>query len=291
MKKSVVGIIGLGQMGLPMAGNLLAAGHPVLGLDALPAQAQALAGQEGYRAAGDLAAMAAAQVVILMLPNSDIVDDVLWNQGLAASLPAGTLVIDMSSSNPMRTHVNAERLGQADLAFVDAPVSGGVKRAREGKLAIMMGGPDDAVARARPVLEALGTTLVHVGGAGSGHAIKALNNYISASGLLAVSEAMTAAQRFGIDPHVANQVFNASSGKNSATEQKVEQFMLSGTYASGFALALMRKDLETALGFMAQMRTPTAFASCCVDIWRDAEASLPARSDHTTIYRYVQEGG
>jgi 3-hydroxyisobutyrate dehydrogenase len=106
----------------------------------------------------------------------------------------------------------------------------------------------------------MGKTLVHVGAAGAGHAVKALNNYVSASGLLAVCEALIAAEKFGIDPHLVNQVFNASTGKNNTTDVKVENFMLSGTFNSGFSLALMRKDLQTALDFITRMETPKTFA-------------------------------
>ena len=143
------------------------------------------------------------------------------------------------------------------------------------------------VARARPVLEALGRTLIHVGDAGAGHAVKALNNYVSAAGLIAVSEALVAARRFGIDPHVVNSVFNASTGKNNTTEHKVENFMLSGRYDSGFALALMRKDLQTAAGFIDRMGTPGEFARKTLDVARDAEQALGDGADHTAMHAYV----
>ncbi len=123
----------------------------------------------------------------------------------------------------------------------------------------MIGGEAEAVESAMLVFEAMGKTLVHVGSAGAGHAVKALNNYVSASGLLAVCEALTAAEKFGIDPHIANKVFSASTGKNNTTDNKVEQFMLNGAFNSGFSLSLMRKDLDTALAFIQAVGTPLMF--------------------------------
>jgi 3-hydroxyisobutyrate dehydrogenase len=173
--------------------------------------------------------------------------------------------------------------------LLDAPVSGGVKRAVDGSLSIMIGGDAAVVERAQPVLQAMGKNLVHLGANGSGHAVKALNNYVSASGLLAVCEALVAAQAFGIDPHRVNQVFNTSTGRNNTTDVKVENFMLSQTFNSGFALALMRKDLQTALDFIQRMGTPEDFAQQCLQQWKDAEAGLTAGADHTEMFRFISQ--
>jgi 3-hydroxyisobutyrate dehydrogenase len=188
----------------------------------------------------------------------------------------------------VRSRDNAARLAQSGIAFVDAPVSGGVKRAIDGSLAIMMGGEADAVEQVRPLLQAMGKTLVHVGAAGAGHAVKALNNYVSASGLLAVCEALTAAEAFGVDPHKVNQVFNASTGRNNTTDVKVETFMLSGAFNSGFALALMRKDLQTAQAFIDRMGTEDGFAQACLNVWKQAEEGLDPGADHTAMYRFIR---
>jgi 3-hydroxyisobutyrate dehydrogenase len=282
------GFIGLGKMGIPMVRNLLKAGVAVAGFDRLPQAAQALKGEPGYRAAATAADAAAADTLILMLPDSTVVDELLWAQGLAQQLRPGQVVIDMGSSDPVRSRDNAERLGALGVGFVDAPVSGGVRRAVDASLAIMMGGEAQSIERVKPLLQCLGKTLVHVGASGAGHAVKALNNYVSAAGLLAVCEALSAAQAFGIDPHLVNQVFNASTGKNNTTEHKVESFMLSHTYASGFAMALMRKDLQTAQGFIERMGTPGEFANECTKTWALAEQSLAPGADHTAMYQYIR---
>ena len=288
MASETIGFIGLGQMGVPMAANLLAAGHTVLAFDKQAAAGTPLRTNPAFSTAAsalDIAATAA--TIILMLPDSTIVDQLLWADGFAARMQRGALLVDMGSSDPMHSQVNAEKLAALGIRFVDAPVSGGVKRAVTGKLAIMMGGDAAAVEAARVLLGALGNTLVHVGAAGAGHAVKALNNYVSAAGLLAVCEALTAAEKFGIDPQAVNQVINASSGKNNTTENKVEPFMLTRAFNSGFALALMRKDVETAQSFIDAMQTPGAFAKLCAAHWREAEQGLDQGVDHTAMYAHV----
>jgi 3-hydroxyisobutyrate dehydrogenase len=287
----MLSFIGLGQMGVPMVRNLLRAGHPVRGYDRDESIQSRFADDPGFTwTSSSKSAAHNSSVVILMLPDSNIVDRLLWDEpgGLATALAPGSLLIDMGSSDPVRSRANHLRLQAQGIRFVDAPVSGGVKRAIDGSLSIMIGGDAPAVAQARPILQAVGKTLVHVGHAGAGHAVKALNNYVSASGLLAVCEALIAAEQFGIDPKLVNQVFNASTGKNNTTEHKVENFMLSGQFNSGFALALMRKDLDTARGFIDRMGTPGAFAELCFATWAQAEQTLAAGADHTALYEFIR---
>jgi 3-hydroxyisobutyrate dehydrogenase len=288
MPAARIGFIGLGRMGVPMAGNLLRAGFEVAGYDVKAQAGRELDLRPGFERVGSAqACVASVDVVVLMLPDSEVVDGLLWEPpGLAAVMRSGTLVIDMGSSDPLHSRSNAERLGARGLDFIDAPVSGGVKRAIDGTLTIMAGAPTETVERARPVLQAMGKTLIHVGAAGAGHAVKALNNYVSAAGLIAVSEALVAAEKFGIDPHLVNQVFNASTGRNNTTERKVEDFMLSKRYDSGFALALMRKDVQTASQFIDGMGTPGRFARECLGVAAAAEEALGAGADHTAVHAY-----
>ena len=298
MAAATVGFIGLGQMGVPMVRNLLRAGITVLGFDLNPQALAAFADVPGFSAASSAAQLVKdCPALVLMLPDSRIVDALLWGEptaasaaaGLAGLLKPGQLLIDMGSSDPVCSRDNAAKLAALGIRFVDAPVSGGVRRAVDASLAIMIGGEPAAVEQARPVLQALGKTLVHVGSAGAGHAVKALNNYVSASGLLAVCEALVAAEKFGIDPKLVNQVFNASTGKNNTTEHKVENFMLSEAFNSGFSLALMRKDLQTAQGFISRMGTPGGFAANCLQTWTAAEAGLARGADHTAMFKFVRD--
>ena len=286
-----IGFIGIGQMGRPMVERLAGAGHPVLIHDRRPEALSPLAGVPGVSVAADAAQLARdCAAIILMLPDSPIVDDLLWRSGFAASLPAGTLLIDMGSSNPNATRANQAKLAGMGIALVDAPVSGGVRRAVDGSLAIMVGGAPADVERALPLLQPMGRNIVPVGPPGAGHAVKALNNYVSAAGLVAACEALVAAEKFGIDPSVANRVFNVSTGRNNTTDVKVEQFMLSGQFNSGFAAALMRKDLDTAHALMRSLDSERALMETCARMWQQAEAALPKDADHTAMFTYVKQG-
>lgn len=283
-----VGFIGLGMMGTPMATCLSEAGYALLLHDADRSRAGALA--ESLRA-GLLSADGAAglDVLITMLPNSDIVEEVLFGQRWAERLPTGAVVIDMSSSVPSRSRDLAQRLQQQGLHYLDAPVSGGVKRAEQGKLAILVGGEEEVLARCRALLSAMGSSVLHIGAAGSGHAAKALNNYVSAAGLTATVEALQVARRFGIDPQVMTDVLNASSGRSNTSENKVKQFMLSGSYASGFALKLMDKDLQIAKGLATAVDYPLRLGEQCIDLWHQCAATVSASADHTEMYRLLDD--
>ena len=171
--------IGLGQMGQPMLRNLLAAAHPVMAFDLDQTVAQKFTDVSGIAFAPSAQTAARhADIVVLMLPDSRVVDALLWDpaQGIAAAMRRGSLIIDMGSSDPVCSRDNHQQLKAMGVGFVDAPVSGGVKRAVSASLSIMIGGDTDDVARAWPILTSLGTSLVHVGSAGAGHAVKALNN-------------------------------------------------------------------------------------------------------------------
>ena len=279
-------------MGMPMIRNLLQANLSVTGFDLNPQVAEELKSEIHFEMATSAIALTKkCDVIILMLPDSNIVDRVLWEgeDALSKAMNSKQTIIDMSSSDPVRSRANFDRLAQLGISFIDAPVSGGVRRAKDGSLSIMIGGLTPAVESVQPIFKAMGKTLVHVGAAGAGHAVKALNNYVSASGLLAVCEALVAAEKFGIDPHLVNQVFNVSTGKNNTTDVKVENFMLSGTFKSGFSLALMRKDLQTALDFISRMETPKNFADACTQTWTQAEKSLDKGADHTAMYAFIQK--
>jgi 3-hydroxyisobutyrate dehydrogenase len=287
-----VAFIGLGMMGLPMASRLVAAGFSVRGSDL---SEQALAAFEkagGVIRASPRAAAEGASIVITMLPNGGIVRDALLGpHGAAQALSPGSLVIDMSSSAPMETRRLAADLSVAGIFLVDAPVSGGVRRAIAGTLAIMAGGDADQIERARPLLLALGGTIIATGTTGSGHAVKALNNYVSAAGLVAACEAVLIAEKFGIDPGVLVDVLNVSTGKNNSTELKLKPFILSGSFASGFSMALMAKDLRTAADLSEQLGIDAEGARDAAALWAQASAALGKAADHTEIHRFVAARG
>ncbi|WP_431100853.1 NAD(P)-dependent oxidoreductase [Roseateles noduli] len=281
-----IGFIGLGMMGTPMAHLLHAAGHELVVQDARPEVARAFAdAHAGARIASGASDFAACEVLVTMLPNSDIVDAVVGP--LAAQLQRGAVVVEMSSADPNRTRALAERLGEAGITLIDAPVSGGVKKAVAGTLAIMVGGDVPAFERVRPVLETMGKAITHVGPVGAGHALKALNNYVSAAALIATAEAIHVGEAFGIDPATIVDVIQASTGRNNTTENKAHQFMLNGAFNSGFSLALQAKDVGIAASLGRAMGLPMALAQDVYTMTAEASESLGPGADHTELYRFV----
>jgi 3-hydroxyisobutyrate dehydrogenase len=280
------GFVGLGRMGEPMVRRLAGGGVRVRGCDAAPGRAAELAGVLTPVATAAEAAEGA-DLVILMLPDSGVVEKVV-DGGLAGALAAGTPLVDMSSSEPLRTRALAERLSAAGHTLVDAPVSGGVSGAEAGTLTIMAGGPDAAVARLEPVLSLMGRVR-HVGGVGSGHALKALNNLMSAAHLLASSEAILAGERFGLDPSVMLDAINGSSGRSGSTQNKWPNFVVPRSYDSGFTAGLMVKDIRIALDLARATGAPSALTERTVELWDRALDRLGPAADHTEIARWLYE--
>jgi 3-hydroxyisobutyrate dehydrogenase len=286
---TIVAFIGLGRMGMPMAGRLLAVGYDVHGYDVGAAARRAYSDAFGRVAADAVAdGSSNARAVILMLPDSKAVCDVLTADGFLASFQPGAIVIDMSSSDPVQTRQLAPEVARQGLAFVDAPVSGGVTGAETGELTIMVGGDPDTVARCSPLLDELGRSVVHVGPVGAGHALKALNNLLSATHLLASAEVVRVGSSFGLDPRTMLEAINGSSGRSYSTEYKLPQFVLSGTFASGFALQLMNKDVQTAVSLARATRTATPLTDVTGALWSRAATELEGDADHTEIARWLE---
>jgi 3-hydroxyisobutyrate dehydrogenase len=288
-----VGFIGLGMMGLPMARSLLRRGRTLVACDPSEAARDALAEGADPGALRFVATPAeiagAAAVIVAMLPDSRVVAQVMEGPaGLLAALRPGQLVIDMGSSLPGETRRLAALAAERGAALVDAPVSGSVVKAKAGTLAIMTGGDDAAWAQAEPVLRDMGETLIRTGAVGSAHAMKALNNYIYAAGLLATAEALQMGEAMGLDLGIFADVLNASSGRNIATETKVKQEILPGRYQGGFQLGLMRKDLETAGAIAAETGVDAKALALCRALWTDAVAALGPKADNTEIHRFLK---
>jgi 3-hydroxyisobutyrate dehydrogenase len=279
--------IGIGNMGWPMAARLVQAGFQVAVSDAASERATQFASTIGGAAADDLAAAAAqADAIVTMLPTSAEVELVLGR--LAPSWRQGQIVIDMTSGLPAVTQRLAAELQGRGVTVVDAPVSGGVSRAKTGELAIMAGGEAAALDRVEPLLRAIGTTIHRIGDVGAGQAMKALNNLVSAGGFLMAVEALLIGQRFGLDPGVMTDVLNASTGMNNSTQKKLKQFVLSRSFDSGFGLDLMVKDLTIALDVGRDGAVPAPFSALCRELWASAAAQLGKGQDHTAIARFSE---
>jgi 3-hydroxyisobutyrate dehydrogenase len=283
---AAIAVIGLGNMGIPMGTCLVAAGYAVTGFD-LSVAAQERFITVGGRAADDIAsAVGSADVVITLLPNGKIVREAV--DAMRPYLKPAAILVEMSSSAPLGTRKLGEEMIAAGYEFIDAPVSGGVKRAADGTLAIMVGGDPATIDRVDPVLAAMGRSIFRTGGLGSGHAMKALNNYVSAAGLVATVEALRVGQKFGLDPGLMADILNVSSGKNNTTELKLKQFIISQTFNAGFPLRLMAKDVRTADDLAHALEISTPLADLCAQLWDDAAAGLNETADHTEIIRYME---
>lgn len=284
-KIETVAFVGLGQMGVPMARRLVEAGYAVTGVDASAAGCAAFEAAGG-RATTDLAeAVRSADAVVTMLPNGKIVADVV--RGALPQIEGrNVLVIDMSSSAPADTRALAEGL-PGSVSLIDAPVSGGVKRAVSGELTIMAGGAADDLSRAMPLLDVLGRQVVHCGPIASGHAVKAINNFVSASGLVAAVEALQLARAFGIEGDTLVDALNGSSGQNNATLVKMKPFILSETFGSGFAAGLMAKDIGIAAELSRDLGLDLDLLQRMERLWAEAVRALGGDADHTRIAEYV----
>jgi 3-hydroxyisobutyrate dehydrogenase len=269
-----------------MAERLLAAGVPLALFDARPDAVERVRAAAGGERAASLAALAAdSDVVITMLPDGRAVRAVVLGTGgdssgrLLGTMPAGSVLVDMSSSSPTGTQALGRALAEHGIAMLDAPVSGGVARAETGALTIMVGGDAAVIARCMPLLSMIGHPVFETG---------PLNNLVSAAGLVAAAEALLIGRRFGLDPQRMIDVFNASTARNNSTENKFTQFVFSRSFASGFALELMVKDLATALDLARDTETPAPLSAACRELWTTAQGALDTGADHTAVVRWME---
>jgi 3-hydroxyisobutyrate dehydrogenase len=283
-----IAFAGIGNMGWPMAANLVKAGFDVAVCDVVPGRAASFASETGAKAAATPAEAASdADCVVMIVPTSKQVGEAV--EAMLPSLKPGMLVIDMTSGQPGRTREIAAMLAGHGVAMIDCPVSGGVPRAKSGQLAIMVGGPAAEIDRAEPVLKAMGTSIYRCGEIGAGQAMKALNNLVSAGGYLIGVEALLIGQRFGLDPTTMVDVLNASSGMNNSTQKKFKEYVLSRRFDAGFGLDLMVKDLSIALEVGRETTTPAPFSALCREMWLAASTSLGSGVDHTALAKMLEQ--
>jgi 3-hydroxyisobutyrate dehydrogenase len=280
-----IALIGLGNMGAPMALQLIEAGYQVCGFDISPDARQRFSSMGGAVASEVAGAVTGADAIITLLPDSKAVGLAL--DSFIHSVKADCVIIDMSSSDPVETRKLGQELIGKGFGFIDAPVSGGVRRAVDGTLTIMVGGSSATIDRAEPVLQAMGKSIFRTGDLGSGHAMKALNNYVSAAGLLAAVEAIAIGKQFGLDPLLMTDILNVSTGRNNTTEVKLKQFIISGTYNAGFPLKLMAKDVGIANSLAHAIDVPAPLSDACSKLWTDASNALGSSADHTAIGKHI----
>ena len=275
-----VGFIGLGAMGSAMAPLIVKAGYNVFGYDINSKIDEAT----GVSQVNDIVDLKDLDVIIFMLPNGKIVSDVT-NQLL--NLGLNSILIDMSSSDPRETKTLGKMLKSKNIKLIDAPVSGGVGKAKTGELMIMTGGSEDEINLVKDLLSVMGQVQI-AGPLGSGHAIKALNNYVSAAGLIASFEALATAKLFGIKPDNFLKIINGATGKNNTTEVKLNKFIVSEKFNSGFALDLMVKDVSIANSLIKEMASDSPLSENVSKYLSDSLQKLGNNSDHTEVYKVLK---
>ena len=280
--------IGAGNMGRPMATRLLEASYPLAVADTSDA-ALAPFRERGVACATSGGALPG-DVVITMLPTDAHVHEALLGPG--GALERGRRVaIDMSSARPAGTLATAAQLAERGVAMLDAPVSGGVPRAKTGELITMVGGPADVVARYTPVLEAMCKTVQRVGESGAGHTMKALNNFLSSVALWASAEALLVGARAGLDPKTMVEVWSKGTASSHAVQVKLPLAMLPRTFDYGFSIGLLAKDLHIAGEIARGFDLPMPMLASAENQWELAKHELGAQADYTAVLLLLEKWG
>jgi len=285
-----IGFIGLGVMGAPMAGHLARAGHRLTVLDADPARTEQVARDIGAQAAATPAEVArASEVIVTMLPDGQVVQRVVTGEGgVLHGVRPGALLLDTSSAEPWLTERTAAALGGRGATMVDAPVSGAAWGAAEATLVFMVGGSVADVARVRPLLALMGRSVHHLGGLGCGHAMKCLNNCITAMTFAATSEALVTGKRYGLDPKAMVDVLNESTGGSWITQTHYHQRIFNRAFDDPFKLALMLKDVGIALQLARQTASPMPMAGLGQQLWSMADHRAGAGASVSELVRWVE---
>ena len=285
MTSGPVGFIGTGRMGTPMAGHLLAGGHTLIVHDARSEAAASLLGKGAQWADSPADVARRAKTVITIVPSSREVETVV--DAMLPVLGSDHLLVEMTSADPSSTRRLAKEVEARGARMIDAPVSGGVGGAERATLAIMVGGVAADFERARPLLGLMGKNIFHVGADGTGHAMKIVNNVLSASCLTATAEAIVVGMRAGIDPKRAVEIIAVSSGRSDATLRKFPEFVLPGGFNSGFAMALMDKDLRGFQKLAEEVGYEPRVTGAAIRWFREAMAGTLASGDHIEVVKLI----
>ena len=291
-----IGFIGLGNMGLPMALNLIKAGHSVTGLDLNKGQVDQLVAAGGAAAANIKDAASGAEVIVTMLPAGQHVSEIyLGADGILAHAAKDTLLIDSSTIDVATARGVATAAAKQGLPMLDAPVSGGVGGAQAGTLTFMVGGPDAAFERAKPLLEKMGKTVVHAGGAGNGQAAKICNNMILGVSMIAVSEAFVLAEKLGLDAQKLFDIASKSSGQcwsmttYCPVPGPVPTSPANRDYQAGFTAAMMLKDLKLAQDAAQTAGAKTPLGNGATAVYSEYVASGEAGKDFSGVIQHIRK--
>jgi 3-hydroxyisobutyrate dehydrogenase len=285
-----VGVIGLGNMGRGMVLSLKRGGYSVLGFDAAPGVAEKLQ-EEGVSARATIADITReSDVLILSLPTSAIVEEVvLGSGGVAASAKPGLIVVDTTTAEPNSTRKVAAALREVKVGLVDGPVSGGPKGAATATMTMVLGGSDEDVAAVEPILAVMSSRRVHVGPVGAGHVTKIINNLLTGIHLLATSEAVRAAESVGVDPEKLIEALSGGSGRNSATLTNYPTWILNNKFDSGFTMKLMRKDVHLAMDLLSSQGVNAPIAVEAGRLWAESAKTIGDAEDFNRIVQFTEQ--
>jgi 3-hydroxyisobutyrate dehydrogenase len=286
-----VAFIGLGDIGEPMASHLARDPFDLVVWNRTASKAIGFAGKHKARVATTPAeAVRDADVVITCLPSSVEVEAVLHGEnGILEALRKGAVLIDCTSGDPPTSRSIAAELGGRGVEFIDAPVSGGVTAAKSGTLTVMWGGEITVFDRVKPVIEAFGKKIVHAGPVGAGDALKAVNNALLAVHILSAAEGLAILVKAGVDPKVALEVINASSGRSNSSENLIPQRVLTRAFPRTFRLALLEKDIAIAAVMAEDLRARTPVISLTAERFHEAREKLGEQADHVEAVKIVEE--
>ena len=283
-----VAFLGLGAIGRPMAARIATAGFPLTVWNRTVERTQEFTRDRGVRAGKSVAdAVGGADVVVTCLSTSADVASLL-DAEVVGAFKAGSTLVDCTSGDPATSRRLATRLRERGIAFVDAPVSGGVKGAQEGTLTVMCGGDEHDIERARPVLEAFGKKIVHCGPVGAGDAVKAMNQALLAITIWATGEALAALAKSGVSAKVALDVINASSGRSNASMNLFPERVLNRSFPRTFKLALLDKDARIAAQIARDERVPAPLTQLAADLCTLAHRELGEDADHVEAVKIIE---
>jgi 3-hydroxyisobutyrate dehydrogenase len=294
---ATIGFIGLGNMGGPMAANLVKAGHTVTGYDLNPAALDALAKAGGKTASSAAEAVAGASVIITMLPAGEHVRHVYLNQGglIDVTKDAQPLLIDCSTIDVDSARTVTATAETAGLAMLDAPVSGGTAGAQNGTLTFMVGGTEEAFIRGKSVLEAMGKNIFHAGGPGAGQAVKICNNMMLAINMVGVSEGFLLAEKLGLDWNKLHQICATATANSWALSNycpapgPVPAAPSNRDYAPGFAAALMVKDVKLSQAAAEATGSPTPLAAKALSFYQQVVDQGDGGKDFSVVFRWLSQ--
>jgi len=286
-----VAFLGLGAIGAPMAQHLAPPATSLTVWNRTASRAQEFAAQTGAKEAATPAEAArGAEVVITCFPSSREVEGLLDGyDGLAASLEAGSVLVDCTSGDPATSRRIAARLAERGVGFLDAPVSGGTSGAKQGTLTVMVGGDGELLKRVWPVLELFGKKIVHCGPVGAGDALKAVNNAMLAMHIWGLAEGLIALERVGVPPEVALDVINSSSGRSNTSQNLFPERVLTRAFPRTFRLALLDKDVAIAADVAHETGVPARLIDLTSELFRDAHRALGDEADHVEAVKYISQ--